>query len=545
MSRLRALFSKAWPVTLILIGVNAAVFLALEWASGPKTIDVLRTLDRFGALVHHKVWEGQYWRLVTPMFLHFGLLHFGFNMYALLVLGRIVEPFLGLRRFAVLYFASGVSGCIASLLFTKGISVGASGAIFGLLGALLAVEYMVHGTLLGLLKPTRGGSVVPIILINLVLGVSISVIDNNAHMGGLAGGFAVGYYFIARRHLRLDHYVKSAIVLAVFMGLAAVGFAAGIRPPVNSWQKQFDAGVRSLRHGAKPRDALPYLERAVRANPKSWPAWFFLASASAGAEPPDWPRALEAVREAKKLADNATQQRKCALLHGECLERLDTPKVEEALEVYLEALAADPKARAVRYRAVVCALDLARYEQALELAEAGLKEYPRDVQSYLGIEKACLALGRTDRAGEAHAFIREYYEQEYRRRPSAYNANNLAWTYAEGDEELDKALHLAREAVKDRQDSPVELDTLAWVQYKRGQLEDAIEKFKKVVELDPQANYGHYHLAVVLNEAKRYEEALQTVRRALDIKRTFEDRWAAEALAKELEERTQSGDRTP
>jgi rhomboid protease GluP len=145
--------------------------------------DLLLTL---GAKVNDLIRAGQYWRLVTPIFLHAGLLHIGFNLYALFIIGPPVEARFGPRRFLFLYFFSGVSGVLASMAFSPDISVGASGAIFGLIGAYAVFLYQ-HRQVFG--EPGRRLllNLVFIAAVNLLIGLAPGI-DDWGHLGGLAGG---------------------------------------------------------------------------------------------------------------------------------------------------------------------------------------------------------------------------------------------------------------------------------------------------------------------------------------------------------------------
>lgn len=145
-----------------------------------------------GAKVNAAIAQGQYWRLVTPIFLHAGLLHFFFNMYALYQLGRGVEAFLGWLRFVLLFFYAGVAGTVLSMLFSPAPAVGASGAIFGLVAA-QGVFFYRHRQIFG--ERGRRGlqQVVMIAVLNLFIGLQARGIDNWGHVGGLLGGLAVSW----------------------------------------------------------------------------------------------------------------------------------------------------------------------------------------------------------------------------------------------------------------------------------------------------------------------------------------------------------------
>ena len=132
------------------------------------------------------VQNGEFYRLFTSMFLHADIVHLLFNMYALYVLGPQVERYYGKTRFLLIYFVSGLLGSLFSCVFMNDVtfSLGASGAIFGLLGSIAYFTYYYRATLQGLLR----SQILPVILINLGLGFFISGIDVMAHIGGLIGG---------------------------------------------------------------------------------------------------------------------------------------------------------------------------------------------------------------------------------------------------------------------------------------------------------------------------------------------------------------------
>ena len=170
----------------ILIGANVAVFIGMV-LTGQAESD--RTLLRFGALppvLRHAEW----WRLFTAMFVHVGPLHLAFNMFALALFGPAIEGRYGRTRFLLLYLASGFLGGAASLMFTGGgIRAGASGGVFGILGAWIAF-FVRHRDLRGAREQLR--SLFFLVGINLFLGAAIGGIDNFAHLGGLVGGFVAG-----------------------------------------------------------------------------------------------------------------------------------------------------------------------------------------------------------------------------------------------------------------------------------------------------------------------------------------------------------------
>jgi rhomboid protease GluP len=176
-------------LTYILIAINVLAFLLTAILSGNFINSDINVLVFLGAKVNSLISAGEYYRLITCMFLHGGIVHLGLNMYALYVLGPLVEQIYGKARFLIIYFIAGILGSYFSFLFSSGISIGASGAIFGLLGAALIFALKMKDRI------GRGFmiNIVTVIIINLVIGFSISNVDNFGHLGGLTGGAIVSY----------------------------------------------------------------------------------------------------------------------------------------------------------------------------------------------------------------------------------------------------------------------------------------------------------------------------------------------------------------
>ncbi|MDQ3493583.1 MAG: rhomboid family intramembrane serine protease [Chloroflexota bacterium] len=179
-----------WAILAVTVGIGLAQ-LPYGGSQADPWIAVL-------GLIKPLVADGELWRLVTVTLVHGGLIHLGFNMYALFIVGPLVEGLYGSPRFALIYVLTAAAGSAASFVFSPGaISVGASGAVFGLFGMLL-VSDRVHKPAL-----TRGarnltGQIGMLIAINLFLGFSIPNIDNAAHIGGLLAGAWLGFVLVPR-----------------------------------------------------------------------------------------------------------------------------------------------------------------------------------------------------------------------------------------------------------------------------------------------------------------------------------------------------------
>ncbi len=184
--------------TFILLGINIAVFIAMTVFGALNGLGLngsqdFRVLLTFGAMQNELIAQGDYHRLLTSMFLHIGLIHLAFNSYALFIVGQDVERLYGSARFLLIYFLSGLGGSLASFVFgAGGISAGASGAIFGLIGASIAYFYL-HRQTFGQRGQAQLRSLLMLAGINLVFGFTIPGINNLAHMGGLVFGLALGW----------------------------------------------------------------------------------------------------------------------------------------------------------------------------------------------------------------------------------------------------------------------------------------------------------------------------------------------------------------
>jgi len=178
-------------VTYTLLGLTIFVFALqyfTQWTYGGVDAAAL-----IGMKVNRLIEAGQYWRLITPMFLHGSILHLGFNMYALYIFGPNLERFYGHGRFLALYLLSGFAGVVLSFLLSPSNSLGASTAIFGLLAAEGVFLYQNRSMLQSAQRMLT--NLITIAVINLVIGFAPGMnIDNLGHLGGLLGGFMFAWF---------------------------------------------------------------------------------------------------------------------------------------------------------------------------------------------------------------------------------------------------------------------------------------------------------------------------------------------------------------
>ncbi|HLX62125.1 MAG TPA: rhomboid family intramembrane serine protease [Planctomycetota bacterium] len=212
------------PATFVLIAANLAVFGAMV-ANGvdlmsPSVPSLLKWGANFGVLTM----TSQPWRLITSFFVHVGLIHIAVNMYSLYVVGPATERIFGTPRYVVAYFLSGLGGGIASIAWNPVVvGAGASGAIFGIVGALLGFFFRRRKDLVPGAFRENVSRLLQVVLLNVILGFSIHGIDNAAHLGGLTTGFFAGFILAPTREPCWLNAFELAGMVAL---LAALGFGA-------------------------------------------------------------------------------------------------------------------------------------------------------------------------------------------------------------------------------------------------------------------------------------------------------------------------------
>ncbi len=262
-------------LTYTLLAINVVMFALAELAGGTDDSDVL--LD-FGAMFGPLISQGEYWRLFTAMFLHAGFMHLGFNALALFIFGQSVERSYGHERFFLIYILAGLAGSVASYLFNSvAIAAGASGAIFGVIGALGAFLLMQRRTFGKHAQNSLIGLAI-IVGINTVIGLSTPGIDNWAHGGGLVAGFILGLALspqyrqagtVFGRRILVDtsgSLILKWWVVPVTLLILAIGvIIADRRLPENSFTHYFRA-ERYYSQGDYDR-ALDSLAQAIESGP--------------------------------------------------------------------------------------------------------------------------------------------------------------------------------------------------------------------------------------------------------------------------------------
>jgi membrane associated rhomboid family serine protease len=211
----------AFPATVILIAINVVVYL-VEIAKGSGGLGE-QTIYEMGGLWGPAVHElHQWWRIITSGFVHVSVFHIGFNMLLLYFMGRLLEPAIGWLRFTLLYFVCLVAGSFVALWFSPDtVSAGASGAIFGVLGATFIIAR-------GRNMEAIAGQIGFLIIFNLVFTFADAGISIGAHVGGLVAGVLCGLTIVAGEQGRFGRTNHRAIELAIMAAIGVLSFVLAL-----------------------------------------------------------------------------------------------------------------------------------------------------------------------------------------------------------------------------------------------------------------------------------------------------------------------------
>jgi membrane associated rhomboid family serine protease len=210
-------------LTYLLMAINLALYLVTNPQPLSLSSSSINQLGRHLALSRTGVGDGEYYRLISAAFIHFGALHIAFNMYALYLLGGALERYAGALRFGIIYGISALTGSLGALILTpNGLTAGASGAIFGLMGAMLVLERQRGVALLG-------GSIGGLLVINLLITFGVPNISIGGHIGGLAGGILSGVVLSGFGRGHLAYGRMSPLTVLTLAAITAATIAASIQ----------------------------------------------------------------------------------------------------------------------------------------------------------------------------------------------------------------------------------------------------------------------------------------------------------------------------
>lgn len=202
MGELISFIKSRQPVNLIIVCINIAVFMILSLTGNPEDVEFM--LEHGAEFAPYVIERQEYYRLVTCMFLHFGLEHLFYNMLVLIFLGDTLEKTAGKARYLLIYLGGGIAGNLLSVFLDvkKGeyaVSAGASGAVFAVIGALIYLVICNKGQL----EELSGRRLILMAVLSVLQGMTSAGIDNEAHVGGLIAGFLLAFFAGSGRRLRV------------------------------------------------------------------------------------------------------------------------------------------------------------------------------------------------------------------------------------------------------------------------------------------------------------------------------------------------------
>lgn len=347
--------SASFPVTIALIGINALVFAIMVLRGVSFFLPTPQQAIAFGADFGPLTLNGQWWRLATSMFVHFGIIHIGLNMWCLWNLGRAAEILMGRFSYLLAYFASGIFGSIASVYWTPmAAGAGASGAIFGMAGVLVTFVYLKKTPAHLQVNKKMLGSLGTFIFYNLVIGASIPGISNAAHVGGLVMGAVVGALLPAANAPESSR--RTRLSLAVAFCAASLFASAAAAKHLRSSVAELPS-IRKLIAQGKNDEAIARLQEITTHEPEFAAAHDLLAQ---------------------------------LYLSGG-----DYPKAISALE---KANAADPSNTRYQYQLAGAYLGTRQFDQAVAFFQKLIRSNSGDPRNYLGLGSAYMGLQQYDAA---------------------------------------------------------------------------------------------------------------------------------------------------
>ena len=452
-------------VTLILIALNVAVFHPLELRLIASPQD-LGTLIQFGAYSYHLIIEGgEYWRLLTSTFLHAHALHLLLNMGILFLLGSLLEGVYGKSRFLFLYLISAIVSSIASLLFVQNaLGVGASGAVFGLIGVAVVLGIRYKDRLPRRLGRIFGLRLVPFIGIDLLLGFFVLPhfnynVNNAAHLGGLFTGVIGG--IVLTPEIFSYRGREKRIVTGLTAALVALTIASGVMPILHAFTNS-EKTVEQQGDTVSPADL------------------------------PDYIASYE-----KKILERAYDPEAYAILETLYIEALrvfpdDASWVYKLKQFYEKALQADPD-NPVWNNNLLWVYQATAFERPdekteltdyIELCEAVVDKWGYNRILYRNLEH--FYTRAKELAPQEGRFwdrkLEAFYQKAVKKDPeNGAWSNNLAWLYVELQTNPQKTVELALNAVRQSPEEKNFLDTLGWAYLRAGQYRKALRAFEQVI----------------------------------------------------------------
>ncbi len=452
-------------VTFILVVLNVAVFHPLELRLIASSQD-LGPLIQFGAYSYHLIIEeGEYWRLLTSTFLHAHALHLLLNMGILFLLGSLLEGLYGRSRFLFFYLISAIVSSVASLFFVQNaLGVGASGAVFGLIGVAVALGIRYKDRLPRRLGRILGLRLLPFIAIDILLGFFVFPhlnynVNNAAHLGGLFTGFVAG--IVLTPDIFSYRVREKQIVAGLTAVLVALTIVSGVMPVLHAVTDSRETAERQVDR-VSPADLADYIksyEEKILKRPYD----------------PNTYAALESlyIEALKAFPDDVSWTHKLKHFYEKALQADPDNPVwnDNLLRVY----------RATAFERPDEKTELIDY---IELCETVVDKRGYNRLLYRNLEHFYTRAKELDpQAGRFwNRKLEVFYQGAVKKDPeNGAWSNNLAWLYVEQQTNPQKTVELALNAVRQVPTEKNFLDTLGWAYFRNGQYRKALRAFEQVV----------------------------------------------------------------
>jgi len=354
-------------LTHVLFGANVAILLAMMLASGPSMDFTSQVLVHFGANYGPLTLSGDWWRLLTYMFLHGGLMHIAFNMWCLWDLGALCESLYGRWTFAAIYLITGVAGGLASIAWNPEVlSVGASGAIFGLAGTLIASFYLGE---FSLPRVAIGGTLRSLLFFvgfNVIFGTMFPGIDNACHAGGLVSGLILGA-LIARLAPDQDKPLRRVGIL-LFALLLVASTALGVQRWRGGYPMPF--GRSTIDPDNRVDRVIAELQKKIQQNPQDVSSHYALAHAYFAKG-----QLSEGEAELTRILELQPQDTRTRMELGTTYLSQDQPK--EAQDEFTKVVAQEPDNARAHLGLGIALAELQNHQSAIKEFEAALRLDPR------------------------------------------------------------------------------------------------------------------------------------------------------------------------
>ena len=412
-------------LTHTLVALNVLVFIAMA-VSGASVMEPSGPqLVAWGANYGPLTLSGQWWRLLSYNFVHIGILHIGFNMWCLWDLGALAESLYGTWTFGVIYMISGVAGGLLSVGWNPGrLSAGASGAIFGLAGALIAGFYFGEFSIPRPMIQMQLRSLLVFVGYNVIFGVMSGVTDNSAHLGGILAGALCGALIARVAPSARDVSSRAAILLLIALGLAGTTYGLERSRGYLIHLRQGETLLQQQRN----QEAVGELQTAVHMRPNDAQARISLADAYYRTK--EFPKAEAEIKQVMALEPNdanaanflgfiyleekravdaerifselvAKNSRSAQAHYGLGMALADEDKHEAALQEYNSAIRLSPRLEGVYYQVGRSDAKLRRFDDAIAAYQKELQQSGDDADVEIALADAYEAKGMKAQAEEA------------------------------------------------------------------------------------------------------------------------------------------------